>query len=116
MDHSDHDCLVVIVLSHGEQNLLYAHDNSYRPESLWNYFAADKCPTLIGKPKLFFIQACQGDKLDPGVTLKDRTETDGLPLTFRIPNEADVMVAYSTMPGTIQYKLLYTCTHKDRVT
>jgi len=85
MDHTQHDCLIVAVLSHGELGLLYAHDTAYKADSLWYHFTPDKCPTLAGKPKLFFIQACQGDKLDAGVTLKERTETDGLPsATFRI--------------------------------
>lgn len=53
----------------------------------------------IGKPKLFIIQACQGDRLDPGVTLA-RTETDGHPShTYRIPIHADFLIAYSTIPG-----------------
>lgn len=99
MDHSQHDCLVVAILSHGDLGLLYAHDTSYKPDSIWAHFTADKCPTLSGKPKLFFIQACQGDKLDAGITLKERTETDGQPAsTFRIPSHADFLIAYSTIP------------------
>ncbi|XP_071577621.1 caspase-1 isoform X2 [Temnothorax nylanderi] len=99
MDHSEHDCLVIAVLSHGELGLLYAHDTAYKADSLWHYFTADKCQSLAGKPKLFFIQACQGDKLDPGINLKERTETDGLVSTFRIPTQADFLIAYSTIPG-----------------
>lgn len=106
MDHSQHDCLVVAVLSHGELGLLYAHDTSYKSDSIWGHFTADKCPTLAGKPKLFFIQACQGDRLDSGVTMKDRTETDGQPTSsFRIPTHADFLVAYSTIPGICCLKL-----------
>ncbi|XP_031834431.1 caspase-1 [Nomia melanderi] len=105
MDHSQHDCLIVAILSHGELGLLYAHDTSYKPDSIWGHFTADKCPTLIGKPKLFFIQACQGDKLDGGVTLKDRTETDGQPASsFRIPSHADFLIAYSTIPGFYSWR------------
>jgi hypothetical protein len=44
------------VLSHGELGILYASDHPYKPESLWGHFTADKCPTLAGKPKMFFIQ------------------------------------------------------------
>lgn len=100
MDHSDRDCLVVAVLSHGELGLIYAHDAAYKADSLWQHFTADRCPTLAGKPKMFFIQACQGDKLDPGLSLKERTETDGQPAaTFRIPAQADFLIAYSTIPG-----------------
>jgi caspase-like apoptosis-related cysteine protease len=111
MDHTQHDCLIVAVLSHGELGLLYAHDTAYKADSLWYHFTPDKCPTLAGKPKLFFIQACQGDKLDAGVTLKERTETDGLPsATFRIPTQADFLIAYSTVPGihTLLYNIKYT--------
>ena len=109
MDHSQHDCLIIAVLSHGELGLLYSHDTSYKPETIWTHFTADKCPTLAGKPKLFFIQACQGDKLDSGVTLKDRTETDGQPAsTFRIPSQADFLIAYSTIPGKCCLKIKFT--------
>jgi len=103
MDHSEHDCLVVVVLSHGELGLLYAYDVAYKADSLWHYFTADRCQSLAGKPKLFFIQACQGDKLDPGINLKERTETDGLAQTFRIPTQADFLIAYSTVPGIVIY-------------
>ncbi|XP_070158551.1 caspase-1 [Polyergus mexicanus] len=105
MDHSDHDCLIIAVLSHGELGRIFAYDTSYKADCLWQHFTADRCPTLAGKPKLFFIQACQGDRLDPGVTLKERTETDGLPsATYRIPSQADFMIAYSTIPGYFSWR------------
>lgn len=106
MDHSNHDCLVVAVLSHGELGLLYAHDTPYKADTIWSFFTSDKCPTLAGKPKLFFIQACQGDKLDGGTVLKERTETDGQPSTptFRIPSHADFLIAYSTIPGFYSWR------------
>ncbi|XP_063976031.1 caspase-1-like [Diachasmimorpha longicaudata] len=104
-DHSNHDCLVVAVLSHGELGLLYAHDTPYKADTIWSYFTADKCPTLAGKPKIFFIQACQGDRLDAGATLKERTETDGHHApTFRIPSHADFLIAYSTIPGFFSWR------------
>lgn len=104
MDHSDNDCLVVAVLSHGEMGMLYAKDTHYKPENLWYYFTADKCPTLAGKPKLFFIQACQGDKLDGGITLS-RTETDGSSsASYKIPTHADFLIVFSTVPGYYSWR------------
>lgn len=97
-DHSESDCFLMAVLSHGELGILYARDTPYKPECLWSPFTADKCPTLAGKPKMFFIQACQGDKLDGGVTMC-RTETDGQNNSYRIPTQADFLIAYSTVPG-----------------
>lgn len=55
-DHSDSDCLVIAVLTHGGEGKLYANDYPYLTDELWSPFAGDKCPTLAGKPKIFFIQ------------------------------------------------------------
>lgn len=56
-DHSKNDCLVVVAMTHGiSSSFIYARENPYPVEFLWNTFTADKCPTLAGKPKLFFIQ------------------------------------------------------------
>ncbi|CAK1582072.1 unnamed protein product [Parnassius mnemosyne] len=105
MDHSDNDCLLVAVLTHGELGMLYAKDTHYKPDNLWYYFTADKCPTLAGKPKIFFIQACQGDKLDGGITLTSRTETDGSSsASYRIPIHADFLIVFSTVPGYYSWR------------
>jgi len=57
-DHSDADCLVVTIMTHGEEGMLAPRDSNilYNVDTLWTPFTADKCPTLAGKPKLFFIQ------------------------------------------------------------
>lgn len=54
MDHRDNDCIVVIVLSHGETGRLEARDGTYDVNEIWEPFLSSQ--TLIGKPKLFFIQ------------------------------------------------------------
>ncbi|KAF5291193.1 hypothetical protein FQA39_LY14435 [Lamprigera yunnana] len=103
-NHADCDCFLMVVLSHGELGVLYAKDSAYKPENLWMPFSADRCPSLAGKPKIFFVQACQGDNLDPGVTL-NRTETDGHPSnSYRIPTNADFLIAYSTIPGYYSWR------------
>ncbi|XP_060876415.1 caspase-1-like [Metopolophium dirhodum] len=103
-DHTKHDCFLMAVLSHGEQGIIYAKDRGYKPEEiLWGRFTGDKCVTLAGKPKLFFIQACQGDRLDSGVQL--RTQVDG-PSSFKIPIYADMLIAYSTVPNFVAWRNL----------
>ena len=47
-NHSDHDCIFIAVLSHGELGILYASDHAYKPDRLWTHFNAEKCPTLAG--------------------------------------------------------------------
>jgi len=56
-DHTNNDCLAVVVLTHGMgASYIYAKDAPYPTEILWNTFTPDKCTTLAGKPKLFFVQ------------------------------------------------------------
>jgi caspase-like apoptosis-related cysteine protease len=56
-DHSDADCMMLTVLTHGEgTNYLHANDALYPVDTLWSPFTADKCHTLAGKPKIFIIQ------------------------------------------------------------
>jgi caspase 7 len=106
LDHSDCDCLAVCILSHGELGYIFAKDVQYKLDSVWGSFTANHCPSLAGKPKLFFIQACQGDQLDGGVMLRDRTETDsgGSQMSYKIPIHADFLIAYSTIPGFYSWR------------
>jgi caspase-like apoptosis-related cysteine protease len=56
-DHSDADCMMVTVLTHGQgTNYIHAVDALYSVDMLWSPFTADKCRTLAGKPKIFIIQ------------------------------------------------------------
>ena len=59
-DHSDADCLLVTVLTHGEASgLLAAYDCYYRFMELCLHFTADQCTSLAGKPKIFIIQVSE---------------------------------------------------------
>jgi len=40
-DHSDRDCLLIALMSHGDDGILYARDQQYKPERLWSYFTSD---------------------------------------------------------------------------
>ncbi|CAG2158847.1 unnamed protein product [Oppiella nova] len=65
----------------------------------------DQCPTLASKPKIFFIQACQGDRLDEGVAVRQSFDvTDAGHGYYRIPNYADFLIAYSTVPGYYSWR------------
>lgn len=100
MDHTNNNCFLVFVLSHGDANKVEALDGVYDPsEMFWNRFTADKCPSLAGKPKLFFMQCCQGNQLDPGIKLiytTCYTETDGHVLPYTIPIHSDFCIMYAT--------------------
>jgi hypothetical protein len=53
---------VIVVMSHGDNGKLYAKDREYSTAMLWKYFNAKSCPSLAGKPKLFFVQVSAGLK------------------------------------------------------
>jgi hypothetical protein len=54
--HTDNDCIIISVLTHGNEDMLYAYDTDYPRNSLFSYFKGDRCLTLAGKPKIFIIQ------------------------------------------------------------
>ncbi|XP_029176386.1 caspase-1-like [Nylanderia fulva] len=94
LNHSESDCLIIVVLSYGVRDCLYACDTYYRVDLLCKFFTADKCPTLAGKPKLFFIQACQSDQRNSAF---ERTCRNELSDAFRI--EHDFLIVYSSIPA-----------------
>ena len=56
MDHSNNDCIVVAIFTHGEGKWLYARDRQYKLEWLWEHLDNENCPSLSGKPKIFIVQ------------------------------------------------------------
>lgn len=55
-NHTDNDLLMVFVLTHGEKDdQIHAFDIEYQVSKLWKPFTAEKCKSLAGKPKIFFI-------------------------------------------------------------
>nr|AGU12796.1 caspase 3b [Cyprinus carpio] len=97
-DHSHCASLVCVLLSHGDEGVFFGTDTSVELKQLTSLFRGDRCPSLVGKPKLFFIQACRGTELDPGV------ETDSMDKPIRIPVEADFLYAYSTVSGYYSWR------------
>jgi hypothetical protein len=66
VDHRNFDCFVCCILTHGVLGYLYGSNGRLISiKDLTATFQANRCQTLAGKPKLFFIQACQGrDKME----------------------------------------------------
>ncbi|RXM99655.1 Caspase-3 [Acipenser ruthenus] len=94
-DHSKEASFVCALLSHGDEGVLYGTDGCITMKKLTNCFGADYCATLVGKPKMFFIQACRGSGLDAGIeadSAEDETHYNDF------PKEPDFLFAYSTVP------------------
>ncbi|XP_061463989.1 caspase-10-like [Rhineura floridana] len=115
----DSDCLVCCILSHGKSGEIYATDGRLIPiRAITSYFTARQCPLLANKPKLFFIQACQGTKIQQPVYLEPDTQgpdslaadaqTSGFvseqQMLSSIPEEADFLLGMATVDGYFSFR------------
>uniref|UniRef100_K7F8C7 Caspase 10 n=1 Tax=Pelodiscus sinensis TaxID=13735 RepID=K7F8C7_PELSI len=111
-DHRDRDCFVCCILSHGESGSIYGADEQEVPiRRIMSYFTARQCPQLAEKPKLFFIQACQGKEIQQAVYIEaDAQNPDLLPIQQRvspsesIPEEADFLLGMATVDGYASFR------------
>jgi hypothetical protein len=64
-DHTDSDCFLCVVMSHGDDGKIIAND-SEEISFLEIMKPIKSCNSLDNKPKLFFFQACRGkNKMEP---------------------------------------------------
>ncbi|XP_050425971.1 caspase-like [Adelges cooleyi] len=102
-DFTDCDCLIVAILSHGFEEHIYAKDQAYNLKTVFlDKFAENKCISLSGKPKIFFIQACQGKLLDDGVSVT--TQVDGANCMTPEYLSPDFLIAYSSIYGYLSWR------------
>uniref|UniRef100_A0AAA9TSQ4 Group XIIA secretory phospholipase A2 n=2 Tax=Bos TaxID=9903 RepID=A0AAA9TSQ4_BOVIN len=113
--HVDADCFLCVFLSHGEGNHIYAYDAKIEIQTLTGLFKGDKCQSLVGKPKIFIIQACRGSQHDVPVIPLDvvdhRTDTPDVNLTqvdaasvYTLPAGADFLMCYSVAEGYYSHR------------
>ncbi|NXI32415.1 CASPA protein, partial [Sterrhoptilus dennistouni] len=111
-DHKDRNCFICCILSHGKSGAIYGTD--YKLVSirvLTTHFTAKQCPQLAAKPKLFFIQACQGNNIQRPVFVDtDGPTPDSTPVQERvsllesIPEEADFLLGMATVDGCVSFR------------
>lgn len=60
----EHDALFVFILSHGSEHGIYGVDGIevYLESEIISCFDNRNCKAMLGKPKVFVIQACRGSK------------------------------------------------------
>jgi hypothetical protein len=122
LDHSNYDCVIVAILSHGEDGHIYGTDETLIPVAdITGYFKSSY--SLAGKPKLFFLQACRGGHMDSGIDVPDgfddadntspdvqkfienvlaEDEIDAALST--LPKDADFLLSYATTPGYVSWR------------
>ncbi|NWU23009.1 CASP6 protein, partial [Dyaphorophyia castanea] len=113
-DHSSADCFVCVFLSHGKDDHIYAYDDKIEIQAITDMFRGDKCQSLVGKPKIFIIQACRGDKHDDPVIAHDSTDSSSESLinetevdaagVYTLPAGADFIMCYSVAQGYYSHR------------
>ncbi|KAG8432688.1 hypothetical protein GDO86_017073 [Hymenochirus boettgeri] len=106
-DHSDRDCFVCCILTHGESGTVLGVDDKVVPiREIMSYFTATKCKSLALKPKLFFIQACQGNQPQPASNIESdaKVPEETKPYVENIPQDADFLLGMSTVDGYASYR------------
>ncbi|KAJ3595021.1 hypothetical protein NHX12_004464 [Muraenolepis orangiensis] len=104
------DVLVVCVLSHGDKECVFGTDGlKVALGDMQRPFTSERAPTLAGKPKVFFIQACQGSNLQRGFVpcpprpqeqgpSRGSLEEDAGPLPAElVAEDADFLMGMSTV-------------------
>jgi len=123
--HENYDCFLCVVMSHGNDDHIVTRDNQLI--SFDEIMAPIKsCTNLINKPKLFFFQACRGDKELESIlreqplpisqsrrSSEDMTDLNEFPKLPQIKNpiipnnkseyESDLLVFYSTLPDHLSW-------------
>ncbi|XP_065096217.1 caspase-8 isoform X2 [Paramisgurnus dabryanus] len=112
-DHSQMDIFVCCVLSHGEKGAVFGVDGELVEIRELTQHPA-KCRTLANKPKLFFIQACQGKERHEPMWMADGEEQSTEEGTFEedaqkvasysIPIEADLLIGMATVEDYQSYR------------
>ncbi|XP_016302598.1 caspase-6-like isoform X2 [Sinocyclocheilus anshuiensis] len=110
-NHVDADCFVCVFLSHGENGHIFANDGQIQIQEITDLFKGNKCRSLVGKPKIFILQACRGDKHDDAVTPMDVVDSQTDIEVFvdagalcTLPAGADFLMCYSVAEGYYSHR------------
>uniref|UniRef100_A0ACB8G0G1 Uncharacterized protein n=1 Tax=Sphaerodactylus townsendi TaxID=933632 RepID=A0ACB8G0G1_9SAUR len=99
--HKDYDCFACVLVSRGNHQDVFCTDRvlpGFALEKVKRFFTGDKCPALLGKPKLFFIQ----NYIELGHRQEQSSfvEADG-DLASAIPQVADILWSQSTVEAPV---------------
>lgn len=117
--HREMDACVVVIMSHGmstcdqngyiycgSTNIVCTDGYKIPLENILSQFDNAMFPVFMGKPKMFFIQACRGENKNYG-TSKLYHKSDGgsesnlveSEVKEVLPRATDMFIAYATIPG-----------------
>ena len=95
-DGDAYDAVMVVLLSHGSQDVIYGTDGEAVPlDDLYACVNRPHCLAMVKKPKLFIVQACRGHQ---------REDADSRPAsTSIVPMQADYLHAFASPRGYVSW-------------
>lgn len=98
--HVASDSCVCCLLSHGEEGKIWGKDNKVvKVRDLSRRLV--NCKSLVGKPKIIFVQACQGTEKPDHIKRDDGEEEDPDVNVAFLPRDSDVFIGYATTPERV---------------
>uniref|UniRef100_A0A1I8GH60 Caspase-8-like n=1 Tax=Macrostomum lignano TaxID=282301 RepID=A0A1I8GH60_9PLAT len=96
-----HGCFVCFLMAHGnEKSIFGSNGNALELNRILETFQSDICPGLLGKPKIFFVQACRGQTIEVC-----EESTDSAPMERRFsPKGSDFLVCRSSTKDSPAYR------------
>ena len=102
-----HDSFMCCIMSHGAEGVVYGTDKeTFDLENIYHYLG--ECKHLTGKPKMIFIQACQGSAIaehDGPEAPPPPPVTDDGPGKGRVATRtADFLLSYAAFYGQMSFR------------
>jgi len=103
-NHKDANCFLMLIISHGTaDNFLLDKDGN----KTWNIesLVTEVCDvqSLVGKPKLFFIEACRGKENNFSTQIMTKSSAPPQQSGITLPSKQDVFVGFATVPGFVSF-------------
>ncbi|KAM6449737.1 caspase-14 [Liasis olivaceus] len=97
-------CCLITLMSHGKQGIILDPDGKeIILDEIFSLFNNKKCPKLQGKPKIFIIQACQGNDRDYGIVEAD-DKIEKFQQQRKLPTTSDYFIVYSSQKGFVSLR------------
>jgi len=102
--HKDANCFLMLIISHGTaDNFILDKDGN----KTWNIesLVTEVCDvqSLVGKPKLFFIEACRGKENNFSTQRMTKSSAPPQQSGISLPSKQDVFVGFATVPGFVSF-------------
>lgn len=96
LQNGKHHCFVLFITGHGSESGVETNDSHVfiSAEEIASHFKEG----FIGKPKLFFIESCRGQKCPRAYRML--LEKNTVP-AIQVPVDADILIAHSTTSGYV---------------